>query len=63
MLLSVGRIFAVYLPGAWLGVAVLDFTGITLAAVAANVLAAAAACIIGWHLGLLQPRSLRRTFA
>ena len=63
MLLSLGRIFALYLPGAWLGVAVLDFTGITLAAVAANVLAAAAACIMGWHLGLLQPRSLRRTLA
>ena len=63
MLLSLGRIFAIYLPGAWLGVALLGFTGITLAAVAANVLAAAGACAMAWHLGLLRPASLHRTFA
>ncbi|WP_237062162.1 MATE family efflux transporter [Loktanella sp. M215] len=60
--LSLGRIFALYLPGAWLGVALLDFTGITLAAVAANVVAACAACVMAWHLSLLHPRSLRLTF-
>ena len=63
MLLSLGRIFAIYLPGAWLGVALLDFTGITLAAVTANVMAAAAACVMARHLGLLQPSALRQTFA
>ncbi|MGR3491381.1 MAG: MATE family efflux transporter [Shimia sp.] len=52
--LSLARIFAVYLPGAWLGVWVLDFTGILVAAVAANVLGALGALFAAQKTGLLE---------
>jgi len=62
MSLSLGRIFLVYLPGAWIGVSLLEFTGITIAAVAANTIAAAAAVGAAWMTGLFRPATLRRTF-
>ncbi len=40
MSLSLGRIFLLYLPLAWLGALTLGFSGIVLAAIAANVIAA-----------------------
>lgn len=43
MSLSLGRIFAIYLPGAWLGVMVFGYWGILIAAVLANVLGGVAA--------------------
>ncbi|SEQ28663.1 putative efflux protein, MATE family [Loktanella sp. DSM 29012] len=62
MTLSLGRIFALYLPLAWLGVSVLDFTGITLAAVTANVAAAAVGLVFAWKVGLFRAGHLRATF-
>jgi Na+-driven multidrug efflux pump len=43
MSLSLGRIFAIYLPLAWIGVALFGYTGIVLAAAFANVIGAGAA--------------------
>ena len=63
MVLSLTRILALYLPLAWLGVSVMGFTGITLAAVAANVLAAVLGLGFAWKVGLLRPKALRATFA
>ncbi|SLN19402.1 MATE family efflux transporter [Pseudooctadecabacter jejudonensis] len=61
MSLSLGRIFAVYLPGAWLGVTVFDYTGVLIAAVAANILAALAALWMGRRTGLITPHPLPQT--
>ncbi len=63
MSLSLGRIFLIYLPGAWLGVTLLSFTGITFAAFAANVVAAVAAVGAAYYTGLLRPNALRQTFS
>ena len=63
MALSLGRIFTLYLPGAWLGVTLLGFQGITFAAVAANLGAAAVAVWMGWKTELFRPERLRATFA
>ena len=52
MMLSLGRIFLVYLPGAWLGVMLFDYTGIVWAAVLANVLGAAAAAYAARRTGV-----------
>lgn len=57
--LSIGRALLVYLSGAWLGVTMLGFWGITIAAFTANVAAAGAAA---WMTGLLHPKALRETF-
>ena len=54
MSLSLGRIGLVYLPLAWIGVVTLGYTGILLAAAAANVLAAWAALIAARATGLLS---------
>ena len=61
--LSLARIFLVYLPGAWLGVTLLGFAGISWAAFIANVAAAAAALWVAWMTGLLRPQALKQTFA
>ncbi len=50
--LSLARNLAVYLPGAWAGVAVLGYTGILWAAVAANLFGALGGVWIGWRNGL-----------
>lgn len=60
--LSLGRIFLIYIPGAWLGVTLADYLGITIAAALANVAAAAAAVWAAWMVGLLRPGTLRKTF-
>ncbi|MGR3469193.1 MAG: MATE family efflux transporter [Shimia sp.] len=52
--LSLARIFAVYLPGAWLGVWVLGYSGILIAAVAANLLGALGALFAAYKTGLLE---------
>ncbi|WP_375280577.1 MATE family efflux transporter [Pseudooctadecabacter sp.] len=54
MALSLGRIFLVYLPGAWLGVSVLGYTGVLAAAVTANLLAAAAAVWFAYRTCLVR---------
>ena len=54
MSLSLGRIFLVYLPGAWLGVSVLGYTGVLAAAVTANLLAAAAAVWFAYRTCLVR---------
>lgn len=61
--LSLGRIGLIYLPFAWLGVTTFGYVGITAAAVAANVVAAAAAIAAGYATGLLRTNTLRQTFA
>ena len=61
--LSLARIGLVYLPGAWLGVTLMGFAGLTAAAVAANVVAAIAAVAAGYYTGLLRPQALKATFA
>ena len=61
--LSLGRIMLVYLPFAWLGVTAFGYVGITAAAVAANVIAAAAALGAAYATGLLRKKTLNRTFA
>lgn len=53
MSLSLGRVFAIYLPGAWLGVGLLGYEGILTAAIAANVLAVFAAIWMASQTGLL----------
>ncbi|RYH03599.1 MATE family efflux transporter [Salipiger sp. IMCC34102] len=63
MVLSVSRTFALYLPLAWIGVSAFDFTGITLAAVTANVAAGAVGLLFAYKTGLLRPRRLGETFA
>lgn len=57
--LSLGRIFAVYLPAAWAGVMLFDYAGITYAAVLANVLAAIAAVGAVWMTGLLRVKRIK----
>ncbi|KIN61454.1 MatE efflux family protein [Sulfitobacter noctilucae] len=52
--LSLGRIFALYLPLAWLGALTLGFPGIVAAAVAANVIAGWAALVSARGTGLLK---------
>ncbi|WP_281984172.1 MATE family efflux transporter [Thalassorhabdomicrobium marinisediminis] len=54
MSLSLGRIFLLYLPGAWLGVTVLGYTGVLIAALIANIGGAAAALVLASHTGLLR---------
>ncbi|MEJ6397899.1 MATE family efflux transporter [Yoonia sp. 208BN28-4] len=61
--LSLGRIFVVYLPAAWIGVTVLDYLGITYAAVLANVLAAIAAVGAVWMTGLFRSKKMDAAFA
>ena len=51
--LSLARILAVYLPGAWIGVMVFGYAGIVGAAVIANVLAAAGAVWVAHRNGVL----------
>ncbi|KQI68547.1 multidrug transporter MATE [Loktanella sp. 3ANDIMAR09] len=63
MVLSLGRIFVFYLPLAWLGVSLLDFTGIPIAAFTANVAAAAVSLVFAWKVGLFRPHNLSATFA
>ncbi len=54
MSLSLGRIFALYLPLAWLGALTMGFAGIIAAAVAANLIAGWAAIVSARGTGLLQ---------
>ena len=60
--LSLSRIFVVYLPGAWAGVSLFGFAGITGAAVLANVLVAFAAVFAVHRTGLFRPGTLKQTF-
>ncbi|MDG4650510.1 MATE family efflux transporter [Roseibacterium sp. SDUM158017] len=55
--LSLSRIGLIYVPLAWFGVGLMGYSGILLAAVAANVLAAWAAAIAAQANGLLQGRT------
>lgn len=57
MSLSLGRIFALYLPLAWLGALTLGYPGIIAAAMLANVLAGWAAVISARGTGLLKSES------
>ncbi|MEL6957673.1 MAG: MATE family efflux transporter [Pseudomonadota bacterium] len=59
MSLSLGRIFIVYLPFAWLGVWLSGYMGVLLAAVAANVLGALAAVWMASRTGLFNIEGLR----
>ncbi|MBS1304241.1 MATE family efflux transporter [Loktanella sp. SALINAS62] len=63
MVLSLGRIGLFYIPLAWLGVSLMDFKGITLAAAAANVAAATVGVFFAARLGLFRATNLRMTFA
>ena len=63
MSLSLSRIFLVYLPGAWAGVSLFGFAGITGAAVLANVLVSGAAVFAVHRTGLFLPAKLKQTFA
>lgn len=56
MSLSLGRIFLIYLPAAWIGVLTFGYTGILLAAVLANVVVVGAAVILCARAGLLPKR-------
>lgn len=58
MALSLGRIFLLYLPGAWLGVWLFDFTGVLMAAILANLVAALAAVWMATRTDFLKPREL-----
>ncbi|MEO0486121.1 MAG: MATE family efflux transporter [Pseudomonadota bacterium] len=60
MSLSLGRIFLVYLPGAWVGVMLFGYSGILAAAVAANLAAVAGAAFFVDRAGLLPPRQRLR---
>lgn len=67
MSLSLGRNFLIYLPLAWVGVTVFDYTGIVAAAAVANVLGAAAALLACRQTGVFsftpgknRPRSAAR---
>ena len=53
MSLSLGRVFAIYLPGAWLGVWAFGYVGVLGAAIAANLLAVVAAIWMARRTGLL----------
>lgn len=53
MTLSIGRNAAIYLPGAWLGVMAIGYTGVLFAAVAANIIGAAVAVAFVARNGLL----------
>ncbi|WP_425092136.1 MATE family efflux transporter [Tropicimonas sp. S265A] len=62
MSLSLGRIFLVYLPLAWLGVSVLGYSGILLAAFMANIAAIAGAVYLCYRAELLPAKTnLART--
>jgi len=54
MSLSLGRIFVVYLPLAWVGVSLFEYFGIVSAAALANILGAAAAVYALHRTGLLR---------
>lgn len=58
MSLSLGRIFAIYLPGAWLGVMLFGYWGILVAAVVANVLGGLSAVFATAQTDLLRVRNL-----
>ena len=60
MSLSLGRIFAVYLPFAWLGVSTLGYGGILAAAVAANLVGAAGAIYAAFRTDLLKRDTFSR---
>ncbi|KIN73474.1 MATE family efflux transporter [Sulfitobacter guttiformis] len=53
MSLSLGRIFAIYLPGAWIGVMLFGYWGILIAAILGNVLGGVAAAYATSRTGLL----------
>lgn len=53
MSLSLGRVFLIYLPGAWLGVILFDYTGIVWAAALANLVGAGAAVYAARRTGVL----------
>lgn len=53
--LSLGRIFVVYIPLAWILVGLMGFTGIAIAAATANVVAAMATIWAARHVDLLSP--------
>ncbi|SOE19000.1 putative MATE family efflux protein [Hoeflea halophila] len=56
MSLSLGRIFLIYLPLAWAGVWLFGYTGILMAAIAANVFAALGALVAARAVGLFRSR-------
>jgi Na+-driven multidrug efflux pump len=58
MSLSLGRIFVIYLPGAWLGVMLFGYWGILVAAVLANVLGGLSALFATTRTDLLRVRNL-----
>lgn len=55
MVLSLARIFIVYLPAAWIGVMLFGYVGILVAAVAANLLAVGGAVYLVNRADLLTP--------
>ena len=57
MVLSLSRIFAVYLPLAWIGVWAFGYTGILAATVAANLFAVFGALVSAQSVGLLKTRA------
>jgi putative MATE family efflux protein len=58
MSLSLGRIFVIYLPLAWIGVALMGYTGIVIAAAFANIIGAVAAVYATRKTGLFPDTSL-----
>lgn len=58
MSLSLGRIFAIYLPGAWLGVMLFGYWGILIAAILANVIGGGAALLATTQTNLFRLKSL-----
>ncbi|WP_224823215.1 MATE family efflux transporter [Cognatishimia sp. MH4019] len=56
MSLSIGRVFAIYLPGAWLGVWLFGYTGVLAAAIAANLLSVVAAIWMAKRTGLISTK-------
>lgn len=54
MSLSLGRIFGLYLPLAWLGVSIFGYSGIVGAAAIANLVGAAAAVVVAWRTDILS---------
>lgn len=52
MSLSLGRVFLIYLPLAWIGVTIFGYIGVVAAAATANVLGGAAAVFATWQVGV-----------
>ena len=63
MVLSLSRIFILYLPLAWIGVSLFGYAGILAAAIIANVLGAVGAIYAGNRTDLIARDKLAQTFA